>query len=410
MGYVDGPTLLDEVTTSRPAPGRAAPGPDGRPGRSRGHDPPGRRHPPRPQAGQRPAGRGPAGGRRLRRGHRHRGHVDHRGRHRDGLAGLDGARAGHGRHAVAGDGRVRLGHAGGLGRHRAQPLRHGATRGRGLPDHPRRARPRRRTRRRPAGGGRRLGQGRRRPDPPPPRVLARLLDQAPQAEPRGAGRRRHRSPGPDLGPDPDAAPGSPPPPPPVRRGPPPRPPRRASSRSRRWPLPSSSSWVPRRGLGDRPRHPGLPRRGGSQAADAPERARPTTTTTTTTTTTVPTRPLSVRWVIADDIDRPVGEACQADPPRDPTATLEVQDTGGHTLAGPTEAGEGRGRAGHGSRRRRLQLHVVRLHVDFVCCARGRHLHPRPQLGRRAPDHLRRRPRGRRRPGRARGQHRRRPLD
>ena len=52
-------------------------------------------------------------------------------------------------------------------------------------------------------------------------------------------------------------------------------------------------------------------------------------------------------MIADDIDRPVGEACQADPPHDPTATLEVQDTGGHTLAGPTEAGEGQAEPGTG---------------------------------------------------------------
>ena len=125
------------------------------------------------------------------------------------------------------------------------------------------------------------------------------------------------------------------------RGPPPRPPRRGRARRTvavALVLLAGAGAGLGIGLGIQAYRDG----DGEQAADGqppPD--------TTTTTTTVPTRPLSVRWVIADDIDRPVGEACQADPPRDPTATLEVQDTGGHTLAGPTEAGEGRAEPGTG---------------------------------------------------------------
>ena len=174
-------------------------------------------------------------------------------------------------------------------------------------------------------------------------VLARLLDQAPQAEPRRAGRRRHGPPGPDLGPDPDAAPGAAAASPaPVRRGPPP--PRRGRAR-RALAVALVLLVAAGAGLGIGLGIQAYRDRNDEQAAggsapsrddhDTPRR-RP-----------VPTRPLSVRWVIADDIDRPVGEACQADPPRDPTATLEVQDTGGHTLAGPTEAGEGQAEPGTG---------------------------------------------------------------
>jgi hypothetical protein len=173
-------------------------------------------------------------------------------------------------------------------------------------------------------------------------VLARLLDQAPQVS--------HD----ELAADATALlartwvqtpmqPPEPPPPPPVRRGPPsPRPPRRR--RVRRAVAVALVLLVGAgAGLGIGLGIQAYRDRDGEQAADG----QPLPETTTTTTTTVPTRPLSVRWVIADDIDRPVGEACQADPPRDPTATLEVQDTGGHTLAGPTEAGEGRAEPGTG---------------------------------------------------------------
>ena len=71
---------------------------------------------------------------------------------------------------------------------------------------------------------------------------------------------------------------------------------------------------------------------------------PPATTTTTTTTTIPTRPFSVRWVIADDAIRDIGAACEAAEPHDATATLEVRDLGGEVLAGPVEAGRGDGRA------------------------------------------------------------------
>ena len=75
-------------------------------------------------------------------------------------------------------------------------------------------------------------------------------------------------------------------------------------------------------------------------------------------------------MIADDIDRPVGEACQADPPRDPTATLEVQDTGGHTLAGPTEAGEGRAEPGTGLVDDVFNFTSCVYTVDFLLCPRS----------------------------------------
>jgi hypothetical protein len=87
-----------------------------------------------------------------------------------------------------------------------------------------------------------------------------------------------------------------------------------------------------------------------QDADAAGESPSTTTTTTvptTTTTTVPTIPISVRWVIADDADRTVGDACEAAEPHDSTATLEVQNTAGEVLAGPTEAGEGTAELGSG---------------------------------------------------------------
>jgi hypothetical protein len=97
----------------------------------------------------------------------------------------------------------------------------------------------------------------------------------------------------------------------------------------------------------------LERRDGDEAAGAdpagepPPEATTTTSTTTTTTTTIPTVAVSVRWVIADDVDRPVGGPCQADPPHDPAATLEVQDDTGQTLAGPVPAGEGTAEPGTG---------------------------------------------------------------
>ena len=70
--------------------------------------------------------------------------------------------------------------------------------------------------------------------------------------------------------------------------------------------------------------------------------------TTTTTTTIPTRPLSVRWVIADDAIRDLGAACEAAEPHDASATLEVRDLDGEVLAGPLEAGEGAAELGDGA--------------------------------------------------------------
>jgi len=67
----------------------------------------------------------------------------------------------------------------------------------------------------------------------------------------------------------------------------------------------------------------------------------------TTTTTIPTVPISVRWVIADDADRTVGESCQAAEPHDAAATLEVQNAVGEVLAGPSPAGEGTAELGTG---------------------------------------------------------------
>lgn len=75
---------------------------------------------------------------------------------------------------------------------------------------------------------------------------------------------------------------------------------------------------------------------------------PATTTTTTTTTTIPTRPFSVRWVIADDAIRDIGAACEAAEPHDASATLEVRDLEGEVLAGPLEAGEGTAELGDGA--------------------------------------------------------------
>lgn len=68
----------------------------------------------------------------------------------------------------------------------------------------------------------------------------------------------------------------------------------------------------------------------------------------TTTTTIPTRPFRVRWVIADDAIRDIGAACEAAEPHDATATLEVRDLEGEVLAGPLEAGEGSAELGDGA--------------------------------------------------------------
>ncbi len=68
---------------------------------------------------------------------------------------------------------------------------------------------------------------------------------------------------------------------------------------------------------------------------------------TTTTTTIPTIPLSVRWVIADDASRTEGEPCEAAAPHDGDATLAVQDDGGTPLAEPVAAGQGVAESGTG---------------------------------------------------------------
>jgi eukaryotic-like serine/threonine-protein kinase len=84
--------------------------------------------------------------------------------------------------------------------------------------------------------------------------------------------------------------------------------------------------------------------GGANPAPDPT----TTTSTTTTTTTVPTVDrIRVRWVIADDVSRTVGDACEADPPYDGSAGLGVEDGRGTTLAEPVAVEEGVAEPGTG---------------------------------------------------------------
>lgn len=74
---------------------------------------------------------------------------------------------------------------------------------------------------------------------------------------------------------------------------------------------------------------------------------PDPTTTTTTTTTIPTVALQVRWVVADDAFRDVGTSCEAAAPHDSSATLEVRDGAGASLAEPVEVGQGTAELGTG---------------------------------------------------------------
>ena len=145
-------------------------------------------------------------------------------------------------------------------------------------------------------------------------VLARLLDQAPQVS--------HD----ELAADATALlartwvqtpmqPPEPPPPPPVRRGPPPRPPRRG--RARRTVAVALVLLVGcRGGAGDRPRHPGLPRRrDGEQAADG--QPPPDTTTTTTRPHPAPLGSLGDRGRHRPPRRRGVPGRSAARPDRDP---------------------------------------------------------------------------------------------
>jgi len=84
---------------------------------------------------------------------------------------------------------------------------------------------------------------------------------------------------------------------------------------------------------------------GTPGADAAVGEPPDTTTTTTT--TIPTIPLSVRWVIADDATRDEGDPCVAAAPHDSEASITVQDEDGTPLAGPEAAGEGVAEPGTG---------------------------------------------------------------
>ncbi len=104
------------------------------------------------------------------------------------------------------------------------------------------------------------------------------------------------------------------------------------------------------------------RQNGDQATS--EDFPPASTTTTTTTTTIPTRPFSVRWVIADDAIRDIGAACEAAEPHDGGATLEVRDLDGEILAGPLEAGEGTAEPGDGALDDILGLTSCVYVVDF----------------------------------------------
>lgn len=89
------------------------------------------------------------------------------------------------------------------------------------------------------------------------------------------------------------------------------------------------------------------RQEGDQASSEDLPPATTTTTPPTTTTTIPTDPLMVRWVIADDVDRVIGDACQGEPPYDATATLQVQDETQAALTEPLAAGEGLAELGTG---------------------------------------------------------------
>ncbi len=68
---------------------------------------------------------------------------------------------------------------------------------------------------------------------------------------------------------------------------------------------------------------------------------------TTTTTTVPTLPITVRWVIADDATRVVGDPCEAESPYDSSATVGLVDGEGEEIAEETPVGEGVAEAGGG---------------------------------------------------------------
>jgi hypothetical protein len=72
-----------------------------------------------------------------------------------------------------------------------------------------------------------------------------------------------------------------------------------------------------------------------------------TTTTTTTTTTIPTIGLSVRWVIADDASRTVGDPCEAAEPHTSDARMRVEAEDGTVLSEAVAAGEGVAEPGTG---------------------------------------------------------------
>ena len=192
-------------------------------------------------------------------------------------------------------------------------------------------------------------------------VLARLLHQTPQAAPAELAadatellaRTWVQTPAQPAPPPPPLLP----PPTPAAGLPALPPPRRRSGRARRVALVAAVLLLSAAlGLGIgygvrelRQEETGAPQPG---ADDAVGERPPTTTTTTTTTpptttTTIPTIPLSVRWVIADDASRNVGDRCEAAEPHDSSASIEVQDDDGTTLAEAVEAGEGVAEVGTG---------------------------------------------------------------
>ena len=64
------------------------------------------------------------------------------------------------------------------------------------------------------------------------------------------------------------------------------------------------------------------------------------------TTTVPMRTITVIWTVQDNLDRTVGSACEADPPRDATAEITVTEAAtGDRLIEPVAVGSGTARPG-----------------------------------------------------------------
>jgi hypothetical protein len=67
----------------------------------------------------------------------------------------------------------------------------------------------------------------------------------------------------------------------------------------------------------------------------------------TSTTTAPTVPITVRWIIADDGSRVVGEPCEAESPYDGSATVALENGEGEEIAAAVAVGEGIAESGGG---------------------------------------------------------------